>query len=56
MHPDIASQLAGFRHAELVAEAAHRRLVRQAKHAHADHGGRRRVRRTWRRMLVLGRA
>jgi hypothetical protein len=56
MHPDIATQLAEFRHADLVAEAAHQRLVRQAKQARADHGRRPRVRRTWRRLLVLGRA
>lgn len=31
MHPDIANQLAEFRHAELVADAAHHRLVREAR-------------------------
>ena len=52
----VANQLTEFRHAELVAEAAHQRQVRQAKQARADHGGRPRVQRTWRRLLVLGRA
>jgi hypothetical protein len=33
MHPDIASQLAEFRRAELIAEAAHQPLVREARQA-----------------------
>jgi hypothetical protein len=33
MHPEIANQLAEFRRAELIAEAAHQPLVREAKQA-----------------------
>jgi len=57
MHPDIANQLVEFRHAEFVAEAAHQRLVREAANqARTDHVGHSRIPRTWRRLLVLGRA
>ncbi|HET6920782.1 MAG TPA: hypothetical protein VFI46_15165 [Jiangellaceae bacterium] len=52
MHPDIAYQPAGQRHAELVAEAAHQRLVHDAKQAHAGVAGRGGVPRRWRRVLL----
>ena len=39
MHPEIANQLAEFRRAELIAEAAHQPPVREAKQARADRGG-----------------
>ena len=55
MHPEIANQLAEFRRAELIAEAAHQPLVREAKQARADRGGQQVVR-GWRRLVVLGRA
>jgi hypothetical protein len=47
MHPDIANDLAAHRHTELVAEAAHHRLVREAKRAQDRHPGRRSTRRWW---------
>jgi hypothetical protein len=54
MHPDIANQVAGFRHAELVAEAAHQRLAREAKQARTA-GGQRVNGRRW-RVLTPSRA
>jgi hypothetical protein len=48
MHPDIAYQLAEHRHAELVAIAAHHRLVREARQARTGiSGGHRGTRRWW---------
>ncbi len=52
MHSHIAYHLADQRHAELIAEAAHQRLIDQAKQASAGLAGRRRVVR--RRWWVLG--
>jgi hypothetical protein len=39
MHPDIAYHLADQRRAELVAEAAHQRLVHEARQTRSDLGG-----------------
>jgi hypothetical protein len=47
MHPDIAYQLADHRRAELIAEAAHQRLVREAKQAGGGRGGRHQTTRRW---------
>ena len=47
MHPDIAYQLADHRRAELMAEAAHQRLLRQAKQAGSGRGGRHQTTRRW---------
>jgi hypothetical protein len=45
MHPDIATELGRHRQAELVAEAAHHRLVRAARQDRQ--GRRRRTERRW---------
>jgi hypothetical protein len=47
MHPEIANQLAQFRHVDLVAEAAHRRLAREARQAGGRSDRHRTTRRWW---------
>ena len=47
IHPDIASQLIDQRRIELMAEAAHHRLVRAARQAGAGRASRRQVARRW---------
>lgn len=56
MHPDIAHQRVADRHAELVAEAAHQRLVREAKQARNDGRVRHPTTRRWWWVLQPGRA
>lgn len=52
MHSHIAYHLADQRHAELIAEAAHQRLINETRQARTDADGRRRVVRRW--WWVLG--
>jgi hypothetical protein len=47
MHPDIAIQLAEFRHADLVAEAAHQRLAHEVRQAGGGSDRHRTTRRWW---------
>jgi hypothetical protein len=47
MHPDIAHKMMDHRRAELIAEAAHQRLVREARQAGGGRGGRHQTTRRW---------
>jgi hypothetical protein len=47
MHPDIAIQLAEFRHTDLVAETAHQRLAREVRQAGGGSDRHRTTRRWW---------
>ena len=51
MHPDIAYQLFNQRHAELFAEAAQHRRVRETRQAQPNGRVRRRVARRWWQVL-----
>ena len=56
MHPDIAYKMMGQRHNELVAEAAHQRLVRESRQAGGGRGGRHHTTRRWWWVLQPSRA
>jgi hypothetical protein len=47
VHPDMANQVAEFRHAELVAQAAHQRLVDEARQGRIGLAGGRRTPHRW---------
>jgi hypothetical protein len=47
MHPDIANQLAEFRHADLVAESVYQRLAREVRQAGGGSDRHRTTRRWW---------
>jgi len=56
IHPNNAYQLANQRRAELIAEAAHQRLLRAAEQAGAGLRSRRRIVRWWWRISLPGQA
>ena len=55
MHSHIAYHLANQRHAELIAEAAHQRLINEARQTRTHPGGQRRSTRRWWWILMPGR-